>query len=271
MSSRSVDISGKRFGCLTAIMKLNKKNTGGGYLWLFQCDCGSQHELSTGNLISRGGPNRCVNCPTETLRQLSPGIKKRTYSIYCKMISRVHIRSREYQHLYADVSITDRWVGPKGYENFLEDMGECPSEKHSINRIACSNIYSKDTCEWATARTQLVERKLLKSNKSGVTGVKWRDDRCAWESRIKKERPIIVYYGHSFLEAVTERVEAEIMEYGFSKTVDEWIIHGVDNRVYENGLTKNNVIIIALQAHLRGGLKTNAESFETFLRLVRGE
>lgn len=240
-------------------------------MWLFQCDCGSQHELSTGNLIHKGGPTKCTSCPTETLRQSSSGIKKRTYSIYCKMISRVHLRSKEYQQLYSDVRITDRWVGTNGYENFLEDMGECPSAKHSINRIACSNMYSKDTCEWATSRTQLIERKLLKSNKTGVTGVKWRGDRGVWESRIKKDRPIIVYYGDSFLAAVTERVKAEVREYGFSKTVDEWIVHGVDNRVYENGITKGDISNIAFQAHSILGLKTPTESFEIFLTSLRSE
>lgn len=56
-----------------------------------------------------------------------------------------------------------QWYGAKGitvceswnkFESFLADMGEKPSQKHSIERKKSDLGYSKDNCVWATPTVQ---------------------------------------------------------------------------------------------------------------------
>ena len=54
---------------------------------------------------------------------------------------------------------------------FLEEVGNPPSELHSINRINNELGYIKGNMEWALISKQVRNRRKLKNNTSGVTGV----------------------------------------------------------------------------------------------------
>ena len=140
-----------------------------------------------------------------------------THNSWRKMLSRC--RSEHYAQYYNDVEVCDRWDTRKGgnFLNFLEDMGEKPEGK-TLNRVGSSKIYSKDTCEWADLSMQSYDTKRKSHNKSGRTGVKFREDRGVWEARITYKKKIkILYYGDSFQDACKAREEAELEYYGFNK------------------------------------------------------
>lgn len=56
------------------------------------------------------------------------------------------------------ITVTERWKGLNGYNNFINDMGYRPTDKHSIDRIDVNGIYEKDNCRWATNKEQSMNR-----------------------------------------------------------------------------------------------------------------
>lgn len=127
MSGKAIDITGRRFGSLVAVKRLDRKNSNGGYLWLFLCDCGAELEKSTGCLVHKGKlTNKCEKCPRETLRQDNDGDKKRTYRIYTKMLCRAFHKREEYQKFYKDVDVCYRWTGEKVLKTLLKIWENAP-------------------------------------------------------------------------------------------------------------------------------------------------
>ncbi len=223
---RATDISGRKFGKLTALSPTRERNTNNSVIWNCECDCGNYISIGANRLIHEGKEDcGCSFVPSVSNPEkfVSPKMSKHgmyntpTYRSWSKLCSRT--RSEEYEEWHGDVTVCERWDTSKGgsFENFYEDMGERP-EGMTINRINGAKIYSKETCEWATLSLQSFDQKRNKHNTSGRTGVRFRTDREVWIAQICKDNEMIpLYYGPSFEEACKAREEAELKYYGFTK------------------------------------------------------
>ena len=58
------------------------------------------------------------------------------------------------------ITVCERWQGDKGFQNFLEDMGDKPSKSHTLDRKNNDLWYSKENCRWATKKEQSRNRRI---------------------------------------------------------------------------------------------------------------
>ena len=104
------------------------------------------------------------------------------------------------------IGVCESWVGKGGFEIFVKDMGEKPSEKHSIERIDNNAGYCPENCVWASNHQQNANKR----NSNSIIGVFFNKKRGLWESKIKYCNKC--YYLGSFIlkdDAILARKEAE--------------------------------------------------------------
>lgn len=155
------DLRGQRFGKLVVLSFAGISRTRS--TWLCVCDCGRQKVISAGTL--KRGNTRSCGC----LRQyggsescIKHGHARRhgkgepagsgtvEYLTWRRMKRRCYNeREHNYRHYGGrGISVCDRWRN--SFENFLADMGQRPSSRHSLDRIDVDGNYEPSNCRWAT-------------------------------------------------------------------------------------------------------------------------
>lgn len=159
------DITGQKFGRLTAIRIADKIN--GSVMWLCICECGNEivtrgTGLRYGNSTSCGCYNRYIVSKTHTKHGAATDMygKSKEYVTWGNMKKRCSSRSDCYKYYTGKgVVVCDRWMS--SFESFLSDMGYAPSKDHSIERINGNGNYEPGNCKWATRHEQ---QRNIKSN-----------------------------------------------------------------------------------------------------------
>ena len=75
------------------------------------------------------------------------------------------------------ITVCDRWYN---YENYIEDVGDRPTPKHTIDRIDNDGNYEPSNVKWSTRLEQVSNRRMFKSNKSGHAGIYWYSPLNKW-------------------------------------------------------------------------------------------
>lgn len=143
---------GAKFNMLT-IMALDHIKPYGTRMWLCKCDCGKTKVVADNAL--RGNLTKSCGCYRKTgVSGTKHGMSKtRVYHIWQGMVQRCtdpnHISAEYYSE--QGVKVCERW---RKFENFFADMGEPPTEHHSIDRIKSEGNYEPRNCRWATSTEQ---------------------------------------------------------------------------------------------------------------------
>ena len=152
---------GQTFNSLTVIRETTK-NKWFNRQWVCSCECGGNKIVTTTKLLR----NFITHCGCKTIELKSKAQIKhgktntKEFSIWHSIISRCAITksTKEKYKKYHNKNITvcDQWQN--SFETFLKDMGKCPKDKTSLDRINNSKGYQPTNCRWATAKEQANNR-----------------------------------------------------------------------------------------------------------------
>jgi len=151
------DIVGKKFGRLTAIMFSHslKKYA----YWKFLCECGNI-KVIRGTHVTSG---LTLSCGCFRNEQTSKALTTHGHYTGRSQTSEIcawknlkerclNKKDKGYENYGGrGIKICDRWMK---FENFYADMGDRPSDKHSIDRINNDGNYEPSNCKWSTRTEQ---------------------------------------------------------------------------------------------------------------------
>lgn len=141
---------GDKHSKLTAIRFVEVRGRNGQF-WLFGCACGNQKIIRV-NRVKNGNTKSC-GCLLKKGGNLRHGMKKaKIYNTWASMKARcLNKKNKSYKNYGGrGIIVCKEWMK---FENFYEDMGNCPKGK-TLDRTNNNGNYCKKNCHWKTRKEQ---------------------------------------------------------------------------------------------------------------------
>jgi hypothetical protein len=152
-----IDITGQRFGRLTAIVQIEDSTRTGHCRWLYLCDCG-RHVICGKGKVAQGQTKSC-GCLRRELSQsrnreqkTTHGLSgKKLYNVYYSMWRRCYDERHDNYHNYGarGIKVCQEWLDDKSlFFQWALENGYIPGLH--LDRIDNYKGYGPGNCRWLT-------------------------------------------------------------------------------------------------------------------------
>lgn len=186
-----IDLTGKRFGRLTVIERVNGTVVRGKspkVFWRCKCDCGNIREID-GYSLRSGNTQSCGCIFMETITKHG-GYGERLYKIWSQMKERCNNPHNKHYSYYGGkgVAVCEEWTEYAPFRDWSIKNGY--SGGLSIDRIDPNKGYSPDNCRWIT-----ISENSRKASKKHIITVNGISKNCAeWETSLNLGRNAVTHW-----------------------------------------------------------------------------
>jgi hypothetical protein len=160
-SKRFIDLTGQRFGLLLVLGDSGKSDCGGGVIWRCRCKCGRLRDVRSTSL-RLVGTRSCGSCSKIRHGQSRTHVYFIWQGVKRRCLSPTDSHWPDYGG--RGITVSPRWTGKNGFQNFLRDIPPRPSMKHTLDRINNDGNYERGNVRWATAKKQRANQRPRRSH-----------------------------------------------------------------------------------------------------------
>ena len=148
---KRIDLTGQKFNRLT-VKSFSHTDAHRSSYWNCTCDCGNTTIVRSTHLKAKH--TQSCGCVQREAVSKHGKWQAPEFNVWSAIFDRCYNPNTKRYPYYGGrgIKICDRWK--HSFQNFIDDMGERPSSKHSIDRIDNNKDYTPDNCRWATYEQQ---------------------------------------------------------------------------------------------------------------------